>query len=484
MRNEENLFLASLESQAAPFMKNGVTFECLKDLFKQQKINLEMDRSCFAWVMSESLLGRIEETLPKLIKIAEKPRSFIESHNEKVLVESAKRISHKAIAELSADSKDWYSRTYVSVKPKRINAEVSDETLNIYENRVFVSLIKRIEREMYIKRCDSEEMLQKAISSSSLKEIEDYLGLTVDSSAWSFPFYKSISFAKNVEDNSTEEIDKLVKRIDKIDKLINRIKQSNVYKDLRKLRKEHSPILNTNIFLYDKYYRAALELWKDLDREKYSIQKDISEEIVDEKQAISNYELFAFLCMLYSFIDLKYEPDVTSGLIYHYEGNTFIKGNLILRKRDNVFTISGNTKNGFITILYENKTLGIKCKTYHIHFDYSDLESNEDVFYFYNKTEKMLSTYTSKSKKDEVNHIVCISFDGSSKLGTLLNEKLSKRILSFGDSFSSRETDENIAKWGNYKNGFLNLVPQRNLANNLLKIERFISYISISEMYA
>ena len=238
MRNEENIFLESLKSHALALMKDGISFDNLKNAFMEHRIDLEMDRSFFPQVLSESLLGEIEKTMPKLLKIAEKPRSFVETHSEKVLVESARKISHKAISELSADSKDWYSRTYVSVKPKRINAEISDETLNIYENRVFVSLIKRLDREMYIKRRDSEEILQKSIGASSMKEIEDYFGLTTDASAWSFPFYKSNSFTDENNDNGIEDIENLIKRIEKIDKAISRIKQSDVYKDLRKIRKD------------------------------------------------------------------------------------------------------------------------------------------------------------------------------------------------------------------------------------------------------
>ena len=486
MRNEENLFLELLGSHATAFMNDGVTFDELKNAFKEHIINLEMDKTCFPWVLSESLLGEIEKTMPKLLKIAEKPRSFVESHNEKVLVESARKISHKAISELSADSKDWYSRTYVSVKPKRINAEISDETLNIYENRVFVSLIKRLDREMYIKRRESVEMLQKAISASSMKEIEDYFGVTSDSSAWSFPFYKSNTFEETDDDNGIEEIENLIKRIEKIDKYISRIKQSNVFKDLRKLRKEHSPILHTNIFLYDKNYKAALELWRSLDKAKFDIQKDVADRVINEEQAEKDYGLFVLMCLLYGFIDMKYEADSTSGKIYHDESDTFIEGKLILRKDGNVFTITGHTKYGYITVTHENKSLSMKEKTYVLHMNYYNFEKNEDILAFDEITENMLNNYVYKNKKknkeNSGKHIVCISLDGSSKLAGILGEKLIRRILSFGDSFSNLEDKDNLIRWGNYQTGFLNLLPQINLANNLLKIERFVSHITINEL--
>ena len=78
MRNEENIFLEKLGWYAVPLMKDGITFGELKKCFSEHKLNLEMDKSNFAWVMSESLLGEIEKAMPKLLKIAEKPRSFYE----------------------------------------------------------------------------------------------------------------------------------------------------------------------------------------------------------------------------------------------------------------------------------------------------------------------------------------------------------------------------------------------------------------------
>ncbi len=158
-----------------------------------------------------------------------------------------------------------------------------------------------------------------------MKEIEDYFGLTSDASAWSFPFYKSNSYIPTGPSDTVEEIEKLLKRIETIEKSIGRIKQSDVYKGLRKLKNEHSPILYTNIFLYDRNYKAALELWKNLDRAKFDIQKDVAEKAINDEQATNDYGLFVFLCLMYAFIDLNYAADSISGSIFHDEKYSFVK---------------------------------------------------------------------------------------------------------------------------------------------------------------
>ena len=94
MRDEENIYLDRLGADyAGNLMEDGVLFSDLKKAFLNSNINMEMDKPNVTWIMSESLLGDIEKAMSDLLMIAEKPRSFIETHDEKVLVESASHIA-------------------------------------------------------------------------------------------------------------------------------------------------------------------------------------------------------------------------------------------------------------------------------------------------------------------------------------------------------------------------------------------------------
>lgn len=466
-------------------LKDGILFDDLREAFLTSKISMEMDKPEVTWIMSESLLGDIEKAMGELLMIAEKPRSFIETHDEKVLVESASHIGHKAIAELSRDSKDWYARTFVSVKPKNITAEISTETYNIYENRVYVSLIRRIERDVYAKKRNVEDDLRKQEEALSSKDIDDYLGLnSSDSSAWSFGLYKRAMWNKDGYDDDSElnELKELLARIDKITRKITRIKNGPVYKSLRKIRNEHSPILHTNLFLYDRRYKKALELWRAMDKEKFHVDEEINSREANEERAGINYGLYVLLTFAYAFADLGYEAKPSSGKLFFNSSEAYIDGALFLTKGSHEFKLSGHTSQNLLKICYENSEAKTRRKTFLIHLDYQNFEELKTVSDFDEKTRAILNLHKSETTHrvaEPTKHITCISFDGACKLGELLDEKLARRILSFGDAFSQNESSKDLAAWGDYQTGFLDIVPQKNFRNNLLKVERFLTHISV-----
>lgn len=489
MREEENVYLERLgQDYASSLMKDGISFADLKNAFLESKIDLEMDKPNVTWIMSESLLGDIEKAMRDFLMIAEKPRSFIETHDEKVLVESASRIGHKAIAQLSRDSKDWYARTFVSVKPKNITAEISEETFNIYENRVYVSLIRRIERDVYSKKRDVEERLRKQEETLSSKDIDAYFGLNSDdASAWSFGLYKKAIWKKEnyTDDQELNELRDLLGRIDKITHQITRIKNSPVYKSLRKIKNEHSPILQTNIFLYDRRYKKVISLWRAMDKERFQLDEEINDRTIRDQQAKINYGLYVLLTFAYAFADLGYEAAPTSGKLFYDSKEAYVNGSLNLRKGGHEFKLSGRTGDGELRLSYENAELKIKRKTFIIHINYENFEELPSVIELDEETKKLLNANRPKKEgrnSTDERHITCISFDGASKLGDLLDEKLARRLLSFGDSFSQKENLEDISAWGNYQTGFLDIVPQRNFRNNLLKVERLLSHITVENL--
>lgn len=489
MRDAENVYLERLGADyAGDLMEDGISFTKLKELLVTSKIDLEMEKDNVTWVMSESLLGEIEKAMPDLLKIAKKPRSFIESHDEKMLVESASKIGHKAIAQLSRDSKDWYARTFVSVKPKNITAEVTNETFSIYENKVFVSLIKRLDKDIYAKKKDAEAQLRKQEQSVSSKTIDDYLNLSGnDSSAWSFNLYKRAIWTKpsGSDDEDLKEIRTLCERIDKISKQLSRIKTSKVYKDLARTKKESSPILRTNIFLYDKRYKTVLSLWKELDSDKFSKSEDLKDKVIDTQQAEINYGLYVLLSIAYAFGDLGYEATNNSGCFFYDYDDAYVDKPVVFVRAGHTFKLTGHSKDNCFKLTYSSEDQKEKDRDYILHINYENFE-DLGLSDFDDKTKSILnSTKIEKRSKfgEPIHHISFISFDGAgTSLGDNLSEKLAHRILSFGDSFSYKEAPNDLANWGNYQTGFLDICPQKDFRNNLLKIERLINHISVEKL--
>lgn len=488
MRHEEDLFLKKISvNQIYPNLKNGITFENLIDCFKHGKINLEMDRFQSTWIMSESLINEIANSIKSFREISKKPRSFIEKHDEKLLVESANKFGHKAISQLSRDSKDWYARTFVSVKPKKIVAEVSEETLNIYENRVFVSLIKRLEKEISIKKKDIEDTIRREETTQSSKDISNFFRLySKDTDPWSFKLYKDFIWNTNGEiDNGTKELKDQLNIVNSIYKEINGLRNTTVCKALRKLKTEHSPIMQTNIFHFDKNYKKVFQLWKKIDQETYQCAEEVGDNEIDECEAKTNYTLYVLLSFLYAFYELGYTC-VSKTKIFFDQHQTTFDNELILKKDSNIFNVSIDSLNHKIVLKYKNDELRLDENDYVIRLNYEDFENITNTLDFDAKTRDILNDCPVSKKQrfgdKDIHYITCISFDGSTTIGEIIDDKLARRILSFGDSFSSKENKEDIENWGNYKTGFLNILPQKDFRNNLIKIERFIISIMVKRL--
>ena len=118
-RKDEGKFLKLKIAENSVF-DAALTFDDLISAIGDGRLPLEVSDDDGSRVIDDSSIEEIKKVIPCLLKIVDKPRSFIRSLEEKVPVETAKRINHKAIAKLSQDSNDWYARTLLAVKPKNI----------------------------------------------------------------------------------------------------------------------------------------------------------------------------------------------------------------------------------------------------------------------------------------------------------------------------------------------------------------------------
>lgn len=117
-RNDEEKFLHR-KIAAYPGFRSFTFDDILKYIGPgNSMISLEMTEKEAVKQNNDEDIQEITKTMPSLLSIAQKPRMFIRSIEEKVPIDQAKRINYNAIAKLSRDSNDWYSRTLVSVKPK------------------------------------------------------------------------------------------------------------------------------------------------------------------------------------------------------------------------------------------------------------------------------------------------------------------------------------------------------------------------------
>ena len=86
----------------------------------------------------------IKESLGFLKLVCSKPRTNLQVEIERVPVSRARRVTSGASSYLAGHTEDWDHVLVRGVLPKRILAEVRDEQVNIYENRVVARLIDHL----------------------------------------------------------------------------------------------------------------------------------------------------------------------------------------------------------------------------------------------------------------------------------------------------------------------------------------------------
>ena len=432
-------------------------------------LSLEVSEDDGTKILDDSSIEEIKRVVPFLLKIVDKPRSFIRSLEEKVPVETAKRINHKAIAKLSQDSNDWYARTVLSVKPKNVVSDVNEETIDLYENRFICALIGRISVLLSQARQYYESQIQYFDENSAQREIE------YTYSTNSFPFYNTITKRKkDFSDDQTfrNKLEDELESIKQIEKKVRLLKRSEFYRTLRKKRKVIDPIQKTNILMFEYNYNQAYKLWKYLNEQHQEDKLNLELEI-PEAESQDTYKLYCFLCLIATLRDMGFD-EVTKRTFIYKNNELTIEKPLVFSRGEDIIEIH---------LCKE----GLKCR---LLIDKEKDKYDEFIFVSNFMNFELLSRSAIEEATRVIlsKHLTDQKFSPISSVYTFLSinlarcsednifaDKVYRRFYSIGDNFSSEEKTDNLAKWSHYKAGIVILTPT-NLKNNFLKLERIINY--------
>ena len=467
-RKDEQKYLRFKISEN-PIFAEELTFAQIIANIENGRLSLEVSEDDGTKILDDSSIEEIKRVVPFLMKIVDKPRSFIRSLEEKVPVETAKRINHKAIAKLSQDSNDWYARTVLSVKPKNVVSDVNEETIDLYENRFVCALISRISVLLSQARQYYESQIQYFDENSAQREMEYTYSTT------SFPFYNTITKKKkDFSDDQTfrKKLEDELDSIKQIEKKVRLLKRSDFYRTLRKNRKVVDPIQKTNILMFEFNYNQAYKLWKYLNEQHKEDKLNLELEIPEEESQVT-YNLYCCLCIMATLRDMGFSETA----------------NVTLRYRDGVITFSKPFvfERGDDHLELHLRKEGLKCRLL------IDREKNKyDEFIFvsnFMNFEPLSRSAIDEETRDILSkHLPTQKFSPISSVYTLVSinlarcsedntfaDKVYRRFYSIGDNFSSDEKSELLTKWCDYKSGIVILTPI-NLRNNFLKLERIINY--------
>lgn len=452
-----------------PIFAEELTFAQIIANIENGRLSLEVSEDDGTKILDDSNIEEIKRVVPFLFKIVDKPRSFIRSLEEKVPVETAKRINHKAIAKLSQDSNDWYARTVLSVKPKTVVSDVNEETIDLYENRFVCALISRISELLSQTRQYYESQIQYFDENSAQREME------YTYSTNSFPFYNTITKKKkDFSDNQSfrKKLEDELETIKKLEKKIKLLKRSDFYRTLRKKRKVVDPIQKTNILMFEFNYNQAYKLWKYL-KEQHPEDKLNLELEIPEEESQAAYSLYGCLCLMATLQDMGF-AEIGGGTL-RYMANTIDFARPFVFERDEDIIELHLCEEGLKCRLLVDKENSkydeFVFVSNFVNFEHLSRSTVDEL------TREILTKYLPTQKFTPISSVytlVSINLARCSEENTFAN-KVYRRFYSIGDNFSPEEKINYLSKWCDYKSGIVILTP-KNLKNSFLKLERIINY--------
>lgn len=474
-RKDEEKFLKLKIADNEVFSK-PLNFEEIIRSILHGKIPLHVSDDDGTKILDEEEFSEIKRVVPFILNIVDKPRSFIRSLEEKVPVEIAKRINHKAIAKLSQDSNDWYARTLMTVKPKNIFADVNEETIDLYENRFICSLTDRIAKLVAVRRQYYQDLIKTIDDNNAIWAMDSDYHTTK-----SFPLFNKITIQNSSYQKETSFRDNIaqeLKEIEDVEKKIRLIRRSDFYKTLHKKKKVVDPIQKTNILMFEFYYNQAYKLWKYLsqthEEDKLQDQIDIIEEELD-----GYYMLYCLVLTFAALHDIGF-AETSNKLIQFSDNKIKIDGRLVFdrdrgrgRDRDNI-ELWLDQHEIHLVYIYDKNRYGLDefvlCPKF-VNFE----EMNRSQVNEY--TENLLDSLVAKAKFNHISSkyaFVSINLNRCSENNTLMT-KVYRRFYGIGSNYSKDESPEKLKKWAGYKTSIAIITPAK-LRDNFLRIEKIINY--------
>lgn len=271
--------------------------------------------------------------------ICEKPKSHLRAVNEVRPIETVKRIGYESIPYLAAHSEDWLARTASGLKPARLFSRVEDDEYQIYENRVvktlidlIISFLRKKEKELR----DQRDQLRGIMNSS----------VQTGSFGFDVSFQKAVSELITMDETADAHRSKMLDLVETLQKtaylLLKKyrtLRQTKLYRYLKKSRVATNPLNETNILTMDKHYSVVYRLWR-------TIHHVIAPRSVEDEGQLC----FDDLCE-----DYRLFCKTLCGYSAHVLGFEIQEDGLYYRSNDNIELLISEEQNGLIRVILSDK---------------------------------------------------------------------------------------------------------------------------------
>ena len=296
---------------------------------------------------SQAIDQQISKRHVHLIHACRKPRQQLKTDLEKLPVGRAKRIPPRSLEYLASHSEDWKRKTVLGIEPTHVIAEVIEDQLNIYENRVAAELVDRIaaylnkrvsELEKIKALLDDRSNFQSAFSQNATFRLAGRI-----SSLWG-AIFKDAALSMSTHD--------LRDQLASVRRSIIGLKQSILYRSIPKKREIKQELHHTNIFDNDSHYREVAELWRVWSESGESMEQDEEATFSSWQKANRDFSSFCRLLVCRSLQEIGWQLQPASG-IPSAATLTFMgpDGTLALLEEHEGMTYSVSTEEGRLNIV-------------------------------------------------------------------------------------------------------------------------------------
>ena len=256
-------------------MKGSLPFKSFVEAIKKTGENSVFQRNRHEnKTYDDKWVTELDTGFDAIDRIIAHPRTFIKETQDLVLAGQAKRINSTSIRHLASHTRYIHGfNKQGQIVPERILSIGSDVDMQIYENRVLMSLIQRltffVEKRVQFISDKGETRNSDVLFIHSKTEI-DGVRYEVDN---------RIKISIESDDKGEYEKNKmLLARIKNLSERVNFYIKSPFMEEMKDAKSVHSPLQMTNLLLKNPDYHKVAVLWKFIDSyTKLGISFDIEE---------------------------------------------------------------------------------------------------------------------------------------------------------------------------------------------------------------
>lgn len=263
----------------------------------------------------------IREHFGHLETVCRKPRAHLHVEVQRVPVSKARRIPPAAASYLAAHTEDWDRPLLRGILPKRILAEVRQDQVDIYENRVVARLLDNLSAYLS-RRINVIRRLLKVF-----REKEDYSS----SIAGTYQRERRMSelWGESIDANEgRKKAEATLRELEWLKYKVMGLLGSPLYEEVPRRAFVPTTLKSTNILTNDQHYRRVAELWREWARTGAGRTQSPAELNMEAQRLSRGLDAFTMLLTIRALDTLGYEPTdaglstpITRGAAVQVHGN-------------------------------------------------------------------------------------------------------------------------------------------------------------------